>query len=192
MVFNDIKDFYLKKILKNNFQIGTPSDSVASSLTFGTGDSEIVFTAVDSGIQGDNISVSILDSGESDSSFSISFDIITRELIIYPEKISNSVTSTSSDIADSLNSDVTVLAYLSVTGGSGVVDLQAKTSLSGGSNGTEGIGKFTEYIYNDNIYFCLDDADFSSTGKWRKVGSEISYDGVFNYDEILDYDSILD
>lgn len=194
MSFNQVKDLNLRKFLINNFKVGTPSDSVAASLTLGMGDQQIVFTALDSGVVGNTISVSILDSGEDNSSLSFSFDIISKHLIIYPQKTSGSIISTCSDIADALNAHATVSSYLSTTGGIGTIEVQDETNLSGGSNGTEGLGKCTEYINGDIIYFCFNDADYSSTGKWRKHGSssEIGYDEILDYGEILDYDDILD
>lgn len=194
MEFSELNTFYLRKFLKQNFKAQAPVEAVSSSLTFGTGDSEIVFTAVDKGVGGDNISVSILDS-EEDSDLSFSFDIISKALVIYPEKTSDAVSSTCEDIADALNANLTIQNYVSVSGGTGLIDLQAKTNLSGGVNGSVAIGGFSKYVDGNDVYFCFEDSDFSSTEKWRKASGEstgdLDYDSILNYNEVLDYDEIL-
>ena len=191
MQFSDINDLELKKFLRSNFRTGTPEDAIAASLTSGTGDSQIVFTCDTKGVFGNSISVAIIESSEDNCDLSFSFDVTTKELIIYPQKTSGSIVSTSSDVADILNANPTVSSYMTVTGGSGVIDTLEETNLASGTNGTEGIGYLTRYIIGDVIYFCLEDADFSSTGKWKKTGTELSYDSVLDYSETLDYDEIL-
>lgn len=193
MSFNDIKNLPLRTFLKDNFKVGIPIDSVQASLAFGTGDSQISFQAVTGGIQGNFISVKIVNSSENDCLLSFTFDVINKLLTIYPEKVSGSIVSIGSDIADLLNSDLTVSEYLTTTGGSGVVDWQVETNLSGGINGSEGIAGVTRYVHGNDIYICYQSCDYSSTGNWRKIsGSSISYDSVLDYDEILDYNEILD
>lgn len=190
MRLEDIKNFELRDFIKNNFRIGTPVDAVKASLTNGSGDSEITFTSFFAGTQGNSISVSILDSGEDDSDLSFTFDIPTKSLIIYPKKESGSITSTCDEVADALNANPTVSAYLDIVGGSGVISTSTEANLSGGINGTEGFAKITRYIQGDVIYFCFDDADILSTGKWKKI-NHLSYESILDYDDILDYDEIL-
>lgn len=107
-------------------------DEVAATLTLGVGDAAVDFTAVDTSVAGNDVSVEFLSTlADQDLSVSVLGNVITVEL----EVISGVNSSTATEVAAAINAfEGAALLVSAVAGGNGtgLVADAAETNLSGG------------------------------------------------------------
>ncbi|KEQ11226.1 hypothetical protein GZ77_26575 [Endozoicomonas montiporae] len=111
-------------------------EALQASVTLGTGNSAVTFTAVEAGIPGNIIAVEVVksDAASAELSVSLAGDVITVSLATDDQ---GDIDSTAADVATAVNNDNAVKVRVQATAGgdgSGAMGLAYLTYLSGGEN----------------------------------------------------------
>lgn len=128
----------------------TGNDAVKATLSTGSGNSAIVFTAVKAGAAGNNIRVAIVDPGASGS---LSIGVVGNDITITAAHNGSVITSTVNDIiiaiAQDAAADALVVASDGAGDGSGAIAALTQTALTSGADATHtfveilGVGDLT-------------------------------------------------
>jgi hypothetical protein len=162
---------------KLSFSPRTPVNAKASALTTAlAGDNnDLVFTAIEKGVAGDDITITYVDPGAVGG---ISVAVVGTAITVTLAYDSGAITSTANDVKAAIDADdeaklLVTVAKAAANSGEGLVTAMAETALAGGVDGTvAGIGETA--IDGTYLYIAIDDNTVADTN-WRRIALGAAY-----------------